>query len=162
MIRPYRDTDRDTVKAITVEAFGGVAIEHAIEQRFGMVADHDWRWRKARHIDADVEASGAVNWVAEDESGAVVGYVTTRIDREAGVGFIVNLAVRADQRGQGVGRQLIEHALDHFRAVGLELARIETLAQNRIGQALYPSCGFVEVARQVHYAQRLRVSDGAG
>ena len=33
--------------------------------------------------------------------------------------------------------------------------RIETLAQNEVGQSLYPSLGFVEIARQIHYAQKL-------
>ncbi|MEZ4660478.1 MAG: hypothetical protein R2911_23220 [Caldilineaceae bacterium] len=33
--------------------------------------------------------------------------------------------------------------------------RIETLAHNPIGQYLYPSCGFEEIARQVHYVMPL-------
>ena len=36
-----------------------------------------------------------------------------------------------------------------------EIARIETLAHNEIGQHLYPSLGFEEVARQVHFAMDL-------
>jgi hypothetical protein len=35
------------------------------------------------------------------------------------------------------------------------VAKIETLDQNPVGQALYPSLGFKEVARQIHYAMRL-------
>jgi ribosomal protein S18 acetylase RimI-like enzyme len=67
-------------------------------------------------------------------------------------------------RGQGVGRRLIEHALSHFRAAGMTVAKIETLEQNTIGRHLYPSVGFVEVARQIHYAMPLqdRPSHGAG
>jgi ribosomal protein S18 acetylase RimI-like enzyme len=45
--------------------------------------------------------------------------------------------------------------LDYFRAEGLEYAVIETMAQNAVGQHLYPACGFGEVARQVHFARRL-------
>jgi hypothetical protein len=29
------------------------------------------------------------------------------------------------------------------------------MAQNPVGNHLYPACGFVEVARQVHFARRL-------
>jgi ribosomal protein S18 acetylase RimI-like enzyme len=155
LIRPYREADRAVMIRITVEAFDGVSIEQNIEQRFGTLAGHDWRWRKARHIDADIAAPDAAIWVAEDESGAVVGYITTRIDKPAGVGLIPNLAVSAAVRGQGIGRQLIEYALARFREAGLEAARIETLEQNPIGRHLYPACGFVEVARQVHFAMRL-------
>lgn len=154
-IRLYRESDRETLKAITVEAFDGVSIDQNIERQFGLVGDRDWRWRKSRHIDDDVAAAGAVVLVAEDAAGAVVGYITTRIDREAGIGFIPNMAVRAAWRGQGVGRRLIEHALETFREAGLKLARIETLDQNKTGQYLYPACGFVEVARQIHFARRL-------
>ena len=155
LIRPYRDNDRDALIRITVEAFDGVSIEQNIERHFGTIAGHHWRWRKARHIDEDLAAPGAAVWVAEDDAGEVAGYITTRIDRAAGVGLIPNLAVRSGLRGQGVGRKLIEHALVQFRAAGLAAARIETLEQNSIGRHLYPACGFVEVARQVHFALRL-------
>jgi ribosomal protein S18 acetylase RimI-like enzyme len=154
-IRPYRDSDLDTLKAITAEAFNGVSIDQNMERQFGPIAGHDWRWRKGRQIEDDVVAPGASVWVAEDERGQIIGYITTRIDREAGVGFIPNMSVRSGLRGQGIGRKLIEHALDAFRRAGLTVARIETLDQNPIGQHLYPDCGFVEVARQIHFARRL-------
>jgi ribosomal protein S18 acetylase RimI-like enzyme len=154
-IRPYRESDRPALKAITVEAFASVAIDSNIEKVFGVIAGHDWRWRKARQIDEDCEAPGSAIWVAEYGQGAIVGYITTRLDGEAGIGWIHNLAVTAGLRGQGVGRRLIQHALEKFRAAGLELARIETLDQNPVGQHLYPDCGFVEVARQLHFALRL-------
>ena len=57
--------------------------------------------------------------------------------------------------GQGIGRALIEHAVEYFQREGMAYAMIETMAQNEIGQHLYPSCGFVEVARQVHFARKL-------
>ena len=40
----------------------------------------------------------------------------------------------------------------------MQVAKIETLEQNPVGQALYPSLGFREVARQIHYAMRLDAS----
>jgi ribosomal protein S18 acetylase RimI-like enzyme len=115
---------------------------------------HDWRWRKARHINDDVAANPTGIFVAETE-GRLVGYITTQIDRESGKGRIPNLAVDAEFRGQGLARQLIERALHYFRAEGLEYALIETMAQNVAGNNLYPACGFVEVARQVHFARKL-------
>jgi len=87
--------------------------------------------------------------------GEVVGYITTVLDREAGRGRIPNLAVSVTVRRQGIGRALIEYALDYFRAEGMAYAVIETMSSNPIGQTLYPDCGFEEVAQQVHYARRL-------
>jgi ribosomal protein S18 acetylase RimI-like enzyme len=85
----------------------------------------------------------------------ILGYITTRVDQLNSTGLIPNLAVVEQARGLGLGRRLIHHALDYFRESGLKVAKIETMASNVIGQNLYPSCGFVEIGRKVHFAQRL-------
>ena len=46
------------------------------------------------------------------------------------------------------------HFFDGFRT-SHEIAKIETLDQNDVGKRLYPACGFVEVARQIHLVMRL-------
>lgn len=153
-IRSFQPGDLEAIRRLTVDSFANVTLEQNVEQALGLLHQHDWRWRKARHIDEDVAAHAAGIFVAESASG-IVGYITTRIDREAGKGRIPNLAVAAAHRGRGLGRQLIEYALDYFRGEGLAYAMIETMAQNEAGQHLYPACGFVEVARQVHFARRL-------
>src|SRR5262245_2493226 len=153
-IRPYQPSDLADLKRLTIEGFQGVSIDHGIENAFGVINGHDWRWRKARHIDDDVARDAAGIFVAEEE-GHVVGYVTTWMDREAGVGNIPNLAVAASHRNQGLGRALLEYAMNHFRASGLTHAKIETLSQNAVGNHLYPSLGFIEVARQVHFVAKL-------
>jgi ribosomal protein S18 acetylase RimI-like enzyme len=153
-IRPYQPSDLEHLKRLTTDGFVGVSIDHGIEERFGVINGHDWRWRKARHIDDDVARDAAGVFVAE-EDGQIVGYITTWQDPESGIGHIPNLAVASSHRNQGLGRTLIEHALNHFRAAGLSHAKIETLAQNAIGNHLYPSLGFVEVARQVHFVAKL-------
>ena len=154
IIRPFRPNDLEVIKAITIEGFEGVSVEHGIELQFGEIAGHDWRWRKARHVDEDVKEHAAGIFVAEVD-GEILGYISTRLDPEAGKGRIPNLAVAASARGQGIGRKLIGHALDYFRSEGMGVAVIETMASNPIGQSLYPSCGFEEVGRQIHYACRL-------
>jgi ribosomal protein S18 acetylase RimI-like enzyme len=153
-IRRYRTGDLEAIKRLTLEAFAGVTLEQNVEETLGPLHGHDWRWRKARHIDEDVTSHPRGIFVAEAQIG-VVGYITTRIDREAGKGRIPNLAVASGFRGRGLGRQLIERALDYFRDEGLEYAMIETMAQNAVGNHLYGACGFREVARQVHFARKL-------
>ena len=153
-IRNFRPDDLPALKSITVEAFDGVSIDQGMEQVFGPIAGRDWRWRKARHLDEDVRADAEGIFIAEAQ-GRIVGYITTRRDMEAGIGHIPNIAIARESRGQGLGRQLIEHALEHFRRLGLTHAKIETLAQNEVGNHLYTSLGFREVARQIHFLAEL-------
>ena len=153
-IRNYRPEDLEAMRQLTVASFTGVTLEENVERALGALNGHDWRWRKSRHIDDDARANPAGIFVAEVD-GQFAGYITTLIDREAGRGRIPNLAVAAGLRGHGLGRRLIEHALDYFRREHLSYAMIETMAQNDVGQHLYPACGFVEVARQIHFARRL-------
>lgn len=153
-IRLYQECDREALKAITAICFEGVGIDDNIERRYGLVNEKDWRFRKVRHIDDDIAANAAGIFVAE-EAGEVIGYVTTRVDPESKIGSIPNLGVLPDYRGAGIGRQLIEKATGYATAAGMHYLRIETLAQNPIGQHLYPSCGFEEIARQIHYIKPL-------
>ena len=153
-IRPCQPSDLEALRRITAEAFDGTAIDQNVEEKFGLLAGRDWRWRKARHVNEDFAANPAGVFVAEDE-GKVIGYISTRLDREAGKGRIPNLAVDQAARGRGLGRRLMEHALDYFRREGMAFVMIETMANNAAGQHLYPSCGFVEAGRQIHYALKL-------
>jgi ribosomal protein S18 acetylase RimI-like enzyme len=153
-IREYQPSDLPVLKAITTEAFDGVSIDGGIEQLYGPIAGHDWRWRKARHLDDDAARDRRGIFVAE-EGGQVIGYITTWQDQPAGIGHIPNIAIHRDFRGQGLGRLLIEHALAHFRRSGLSHAKIETLVHNEVGQHLYESLGFREVARQIHFVAEL-------
>ena len=155
-IRLYQPADLPELRRITVEGFEGIAIDQNVEQQLGVLGGHDWRWRKARHVDEDCEANPTGVFVAvAGENGKVLGYISTRLDREGGKGRIPNLAVDQAARGHGVGRQLIEHALAYFRREGMAFAMIETMVNNPVGQHLYPSCGFVEAGRQIHYAMKL-------
>ncbi len=156
VIRPYRQPDRPILRELTVAAFEGVSLDQNLDLRMGPIAGRDWRWRKARDIDRDIDAPGGEIAVAEDGlTGAVVGFITMQCDPETRIGWLHNLVVGAEARGQGLGRRLIEHALARFRTAGMTVAKIETLEQNPIGRHLYPSVGFVEVARQFHYAMPL-------
>jgi len=153
-IRLFRSSDLDELKRITIEGFQGIAIDQRVENAIGLLNGHDWRWRKARHVDEDIVANPNGVFVA-DESGLVLGYISTRVDYEIGKGRIPNLAVDRSVRGRGIGRLLIEHALDYFRREGMAFAMIETMDNNPVGQHLYPSCGFVETCRQIHFAMKL-------
>jgi hypothetical protein len=45
-IRPFQPSDLEVLKRITAEAFGGASIDQLLEQHFGILHGHDWRWRR--------------------------------------------------------------------------------------------------------------------
>jgi len=153
-VRKYRKRDRDAVLRITRESFGGFCVDSNIEDRFGSVTGTTWQERKCSGIDYDLRHHPKHTLVAEVD-GSVVGYVATRAYRNASIGHVANVAVAMDHQGCGIGRMLLQEALDHFRRCGLKYARIETLEQNAKGRKLYPSLGFEEVARQIYYFRQL-------
>ena len=80
-IRPYQPPDLVALRRLTVDSFDGVTLEQNIEAALGPLHGHDWRWRKARHIDEDVAAHAAGIFVAELQ-GRCIGYISTRVDHE--------------------------------------------------------------------------------
>lgn len=154
VIRPYRDDDLPILRAMTVEAFDGVSIDQNIERDFGVIHGRDWKWRKGRHVDSDAERCPEGIYVVECE-GRIAGYISTWNDDPAGIGHIPNLVFAREYRGRGLGRKLLEFAFERFRDAGMTHVRIETLDQNPVGDHLYRSVGFREVARQIHFVKEL-------
>jgi hypothetical protein len=97
VIRPYRPQDKETLKQITTVCFEHVSIDRNIEARLGLLGGHDWRWRKLRQIEADLADEHASGVLVCEIDDRVVGYVTTRLDPEASIGWIPNLAVMPDE-----------------------------------------------------------------
>lgn len=60
------------------------------------------------------------------------------------------LFVRADFRGLGLGRQLVEAALDAARAAGYARVLLDTLDDMEAARALYKDLGFEEVPPYYH------------
>ena len=86
-------------------------------------------------------------WV---EEGSVVGNVSLR--RAAGWdGFLIgNVAVHPDWQGRGVGRALMEAALEEISVQNGHWAGLEVHADNEVARHLYECLGFEEVGRVVH------------
>ena len=70
-------------------------------------------------------------------------------------GQIANIAVRADMRGNGYGRQLLQNLLDLAKSVGINRITLEVKDTNERAVCLYKSIGFtVEGIRKRYYANR--------
>jgi ribosomal protein S18 acetylase RimI-like enzyme len=154
-IRAFVESDRERLHEITAASFQDASIHGILERKYGKLRGTGWADRKAREIDADIAAEPEGVLVAEDDdSGAVIGYITTITDEDSGIGRIPNLAVAPNTQGQGVGKKLISAAINRFEEQGMDLIKIETLATNEVGRALYPRFGFEDFIHQVHFIMR--------
>jgi len=89
-------------------------------------------------------------FVAEDETGALVGYagVVVLPDNDA---HILNLAVAAACRGQGIGRRLLGVLLAAAAELGAQRVTLEVRSQNTEAIGLYESLGLESVGVRPGY-----------
>jgi ribosomal protein S18 acetylase RimI-like enzyme len=59
-------------------------------------------------------------------------------------GYLHHLAVRTDQRGQGIGRQLVEECMNALRAIGIAKAHIFVIKDNESGKVFWRNAGWQE------------------
>jgi ribosomal protein S18 acetylase RimI-like enzyme len=126
-----------------------------MEEQFGQFGERSWSERKCAAIEADCAVQPEGVLVAEIQQ-EIVGYITIRFDTPSAIGWIANLAVAPHCQGSGIGRALLNEGIALCRDNGMQIVKIETLEHNEVGRHLYPSLGFTELARQVHYALDLR------
>jgi GNAT superfamily N-acetyltransferase len=97
-------------------------------------------------FDQDLEEPGstyAALWVALAEDD-VVGSVALR-DLGDGAVELKRMYLRPDQRGHGLGKQLLAVALEWARANGAEVVRLDTSERMIAAQRLYEAHGFRRV-----------------
>jgi ribosomal-protein-alanine N-acetyltransferase len=83
---------------------------------------------------------------------ALLGYLIA-LDT-ADEGEILNLAVAPNGRRHGVGRALVEEALEQLAGRGVQQVYLEVRESNAAARALYAAYGFEEVGRRRRYYRR--------
>lgn len=91
-------------------------------------------------------------WVAEDRHlNKVVGHLCAAIGQGGRVGWILNAAVLAHYRRQGIGRRLMEQGLAQLRAAGVERVLVTSEPENEAALRLYEKLGFRVVSTEPDY-----------
>jgi ribosomal protein S18 acetylase RimI-like enzyme len=86
-------------------------------------------------------------WVAEQE-GQVSAFLLGRLKKTPAylggvmVGEISDLYVSDDLRGQGIGKQLVSTAMQHFKNQSIHSVEVQIMSQNASGLAFWNSLGF--------------------
>jgi len=131
VIRPALPDDADAVQRIVAWAYAPLAARMD-KPPAPMLDDYPARIGK-----------GVVNVFEQD--GVVVGMIIL-VD-QADALMLENVAVAPEAHGQGVGRQLIDHAEAVARGRGFDRIRLYTHATMVENQAMYAHLGYVEIAR---------------
>ena len=100
--------------------------------------------------------SGALLALAGDQALGLLTYcIVPGLFHAADSGLIELLVVTASRRGEGIGRRLVEAALDTFRDAGCAEASVSTGADNESAQRIYRAAGLVEssLLLELHFAR---------
>jgi ribosomal-protein-alanine N-acetyltransferase len=87
-------------------------------------------------------------WVAVHERD-IVGHGVLSIG--ANEAHLLNVCVRRDQQGQGLGRQIVVHMIDRAQQRRATVVYLEVRPSNRVAAALYASLGFREIGLRKDY-----------
>ena len=101
-------------------------------------ADADWQSR----LEGGAGSSRELPVVAEVD-GEPCGLAWARLaDEEPTVALVYQMWVAPERRGQGVGRALLDMAVDWARMAGAHTVRLDVTVSNRPAVALYERAGF--------------------
>lgn len=109
-------------------------------------AAYDFPW--SRVIFQDCLRVGYCCWVVE-RGAELAGYGVMSV--AVAESHILNICIRPDQQGCGLGRSLLEHLLGIARKHKAESAFLEVRPSNAAARHLYTSMGFEEVGMRRNY-----------
>jgi ribosomal-protein-alanine N-acetyltransferase len=136
-IVPMRPSHLDEMMAIELESYENPWARSAFESELGR---------------------NPVSWsrvvLTNDAAARVTGYCIVWIVFEHV--HVQNLAVHPDHRRQGLGRLLLQLALEEGRSRGAAAALLEVRRSNEAAQRLYRGLGFVETGTRRDYYSRPR------
>ena len=114
-----------------------------IEEYSGSHREVEWSFRLAEDSDQQLDAYidlGRV-WVARAPDGEIVGHLQA-VARDESRWEVVNTAVAEHERGRGVGRALLERAVDEARSAGVARVILATATADIGNLRFYQRCGF--------------------
>ena len=162
VLRQARDEDLPRVDEITIICYTPIFDSYVamLGEDCYEVVRHDpeltWEERKTGQVHRLYKEHPEWLWVLE-EGAEVFGFVTFYLFPEQGYGHIDNNGVHPDYAGQGWGKFMYRHVLDHFRREGLRYAHVDTgLDPAHIpARRAYEAVGFDRQVPNVEYWQDL-------
>jgi [ribosomal protein S18]-alanine N-acetyltransferase len=101
------------------------------------------------HFLSELQSTMSFPLVVASGEGVVLGYICPMLVLDEGQ--ILNVAVRPDCRGQGIGRLLIDTGIREFRVRGASFVALEVRPSNTAAVSLYAGSGFIAKGRRKAY-----------
>lgn len=134
-IRRFRDKDTSAIRELVFSVLEEFGLEPELD---GMDADLD-------DPESAYRAGGGDLWVIEDGRGRIAGTCGVwpdPVDRTRCE--LRKMYLNPDLRGRGLGRELLDIALDHARRQGFARMELETAEAMHVARRLYRRMGFEE------------------
>ena len=123
-IRPMSIADYDQLRALWLST-PGMGLNNLDDSREG--------------IDKYLAHNPRTSFIAEQD-GQLIGAIVCGHDGRRG--YIYHTCVRTDRQGEGVGRALVEAALDALKAEGIHKVALVVFDRNEKGNAFWEKLGF--------------------
>jgi GNAT superfamily N-acetyltransferase len=119
-------------------------LEVRVEEYAGPHRDLIDSFREAEDSESLLEAYldlGRV-WVARDDVGEILGHLQVVAEDDGSSWEVKNTAVTKEARGRGIGRLMLERAVEEARAAGVHRVVLATAAADVGNLRFYQRCGF--------------------
>jgi len=143
-IRPARSQDVEAVVSLWREF---MAHQEGPEPRFRRAPEAEARFREIARAALE---PGPSRFLVAAKGGQIVGYTLGRVASNPPTlsppryGYVAELFVRPEERGQGLGRRLYQALGAWFQEQGVTSVQLRVLATNREGQRFWRALGFTD------------------
>jgi len=104
-------------------------------------------WTRGNFLDS--LESGYEAWVLRDEDGRLLGYFLMMYAIEEV--HLLNITVRPDMQGQGLGRRLLDKLMGVARDSGMHAVLLEVRPSNDHALMVYRHLGFAQIGQRKNY-----------
>jgi ribosomal-protein-alanine N-acetyltransferase len=102
--------------------------------------------------------SGCKGWLIEND-GEVVAFVVVSL--HADECHVLNLCVRLQHQRQGLGKELLAHALQYAKSIGIAIAYLEVRRSNTRAISLYRQYDFQLIGERKDYYSTVNGNEDA-
>jgi GNAT superfamily N-acetyltransferase len=148
-IRRFEPGDLDAVVELSLRAWEPVyaSVRGVLGEGVFLRLHPDWRASQAEAVTSSCTADDRDVFVAV-ANGRPVGFVAVALDAfHERMGWIEIIGVDPDHQRRGIGSRLTEHAIDHMRSSGMDIAVVETGGDpgHAPARAAYEAAGFTRL-----------------